>query len=1053
MKKIIISILLVFNVILLNAQTLDYYPTFGTNKVYVNKVQGKYTVEFTCTNCNMDFETQVGPFAERLMDNLYITSDLSGLVDAHNVYPVYIQSDNEEIYLFSEILLTFKPTTTQAEKNNIINTYNLTLKRTSTSFENYFCSDPMQDSRDIFNSGLVEYCHPNFFTRMQYDAIIPTDPYFNKQFYLHNTGQVINDGNSGTADADIDAPEAWDITKGNSNTIVAVIDAGIGGNHNDLPGSRIVFVPGCNVVAAYDPVQNDPNNPAPTSNVANNFHGQAVAGIVAATHDNEGVAGIAPNCKILPIRLGTGTIQNADLAVAMDLCVQNGAHIITNSYSFGIGTSIPVWEVAIKNAIAAGVSVLFSASNSANNHNNDPGQISYPSNPGLSGFSAFKGMHVVGATDRNDELAYYSPQNQPWHNNINICAPSHKAYFFQESSENLSVWTIDNPGADGLNSFPVFNTNHGITAGTFLPSAGSNFSHYAGRFGGTSAATPMVAGVLALMLDVNPCLDPHSLKDIINNSADKVGGYDYNYLNAQGHSQEVGYGRLNAFEAVKMAQYAHSTTLDLYIKDCDKDMGGVGSNYACWTTTDKSPDIWVRNMQVADVDNLEYYETVHQDAEYSATAPVYMYVNVRNKSCQASLGTEKLSVYWSVAATWQSWPQNWDGTDPTIGDVIANITLPVLQPGEIKTIEIPWTMPSALDPGGLSSSKPFCVLARIENSILDPIIANAGVESSNNIAINNMMVVDNINNIAFEAPDGRFFPIGEEILIGNPTEIARDFDLNFELQSGDLFTNGEIHLLTNEVGYGILSESSSFDQAGVKGIPENYEIIISASNIKLEDLSFGALERVPLFVGIVFFTDGASNQDEYKYLISQSDPDATNNLGGENIIFKKYPRNYFSANAGPDKVIKAGQSISLNAMSVPESVIYKWTNNSNGETFDGMNIQIAPNQTTDFTLQVISTSDGFMDTDDVEVKVLNGSIDLLVPNPVTNNLNVSYSLNNVTNAQLLLQPSSGSGPTYFTLDIESETCQIDMTNYPIGNYTLILICDGLSTDAENLLKL
>jgi hypothetical protein len=71
----------------------------------------------------------------------------------------------------------------------------------------------------------------------------------------------------------------------------------------------------------------------------------------------------------------------------------------------------------------------------------------------------------------------------------------------------------------------------------------------------------------------------------------------------------------------------------------------------------------------------------HENPEYQQSDSVYVYVRVRNKSCVASTGNEQLSLYWSKASSWSSWPQNWDGSQPTIGNKISTKLIPKLQPG------------------------------------------------------------------------------------------------------------------------------------------------------------------------------------------------------------------------------------------------------------------------------------------------------------------------------------------------------------------------------------
>jgi len=98
------------------------------------------------------------------------------------------------------------------------------------------------------------------------------------------------------------------------------------------------------------------------------------------------------------------------------------------------------------------------------------------------------------------------------------------------------VWTTDNPSG----GYNPDDTN------TYLPSSGYNYQAYTGRFGGTSAACPLVAGIAALMLSVNSDLDASDVEDIICDTAEQVGGYTY----TNGKSQEMGHGRVDACAAV-----------------------------------------------------------------------------------------------------------------------------------------------------------------------------------------------------------------------------------------------------------------------------------------------------------------------------------------------------------------------------------------------------------------------------------------------------------------------------------------------------------------------
>lgn len=364
---------------------------------------------------------------------------------------------------------------------------------------------------------------------------------------MHNTGQLTNHGNSGTNDADIDAPEAWDITLGSSDVLIAVIDQGVTPDHPDLPNSRQLRINGSNIGARVDGTNADV--PTPTGN---DNHGNACAGIIAASHNNEGIAGIAPNCVIMPIRVafGIGGNSSADFADAITFASDNGADIISNSWGGGAPSS--AIEDAIANAIAngrngRGVVVVFAAGNFRNNS----------ASPSFPASANIDGLICVGASDRNDAQSAYSPSGDA----LDVVAPSHRAYNSQNSNESYEIWTIDIPGFAGYNMVNSGREDNLTAVGSTLPSSGTNFLSYTGRMGGTSSSCPQVAGVAALMLSENPCLTALEVESIIKRNADKVGSFNYNHnSNRPGHSDEMGFGRLNAYRCLTDIVYIQDET-------------------------------------------------------------------------------------------------------------------------------------------------------------------------------------------------------------------------------------------------------------------------------------------------------------------------------------------------------------------------------------------------------------------------------------------------------------------------------------------------------------
>jgi subtilisin family serine protease len=189
----------------------------------------------------------------------------------------------------------------------------------------------------------IAYAEPNYVYRAA--ATFPTDPLFAQNWGLHNTGQAINGVGGGLPDADIDAPEAWDQTKGSPNVVVAVIDSGVEYRHPDLAGNIWANpdeVAGNGVdddgngfiddVRGWDFVDND-NAP-----LDYNDHGTHVSGTIGAIGSNAptpiGVTGVNWDVSIMPVR-GLDAYGSGDavgLADAVTYACDNGAHITNNSW-------------------------------------------------------------------------------------------------------------------------------------------------------------------------------------------------------------------------------------------------------------------------------------------------------------------------------------------------------------------------------------------------------------------------------------------------------------------------------------------------------------------------------------------------------------------------------------------------------------------------------------------------------------------------------------------------------------------------------------------------
>ena len=210
--------------------------------------------------------------------------------------------------------------------------------------------DAMELSRRYAQSALVEYAEPNYILFGQDRAHIPNDVLFANQWHLHNTGQ-----GGGTVDADIDAPEAWDITTGSPAVVIAAIDTGFDVTHPDLVPNLWVNsseIPGNGRDDDGNDLVDDVNgwNFADNNSLlAGGAHGTSVAGCAAARGDNLlGVSGSCPNCHLMLIRHGgvstpgdalwaTTTMKEAQ---AFDYARLKGAHIITCSFGYPARTPL-----------------------------------------------------------------------------------------------------------------------------------------------------------------------------------------------------------------------------------------------------------------------------------------------------------------------------------------------------------------------------------------------------------------------------------------------------------------------------------------------------------------------------------------------------------------------------------------------------------------------------------------------------------------------------------------------------------------------------------------
>ena len=273
----------------------------------------------------------------------------------------------------------------------------------------------------------VLYAEPNYRYRLQ---ALPDDPQMHQLWGLVNHGQTIR-GHRGSVDADLDAEQAWDLSTGSSDVIVAVVDSGVDMAHPDLSGN--IWTNPDEIINGIDDDGNgyiddvhgwdfttQTNDPVDTHG-----HGTRVAGIIGAVGNNAmGMSGVCWNVSIMPLRFISaadyGTV--ADAIRAIEYADAKGASVINLSWGG------PDYSQALKDAIdAAGALVVCAAGNDGSDLAASP---CYP--------ASFDSANIlsVGASNRDDAPAWFTNYSDHW---VDVAAPGIDIYSTAPSRQTLYV--------------------------------------------------------------------------------------------------------------------------------------------------------------------------------------------------------------------------------------------------------------------------------------------------------------------------------------------------------------------------------------------------------------------------------------------------------------------------------------------------------------------------------------------------------------------------------------------------------------------------------------
>lgn len=379
----------------------------------------------------------------------------------------------------------------------------------------------------LSETGLFAEAEPDLMPDSLIDSV-PNDPMFSYQWNLYNTGQW---GGQAYAGNDIKYRNSNDVSLGSASTIVAVIDQGVQMNHPDL---NIYSV-------SYDTM----NGSSPSQ--VRGDHATSCAGIIAAkTHNNLGVASIAPYCPIMSISHSLYNIPSiaSQLADGFNFAWRNGAAVISNSWG-GLSQS-SILEDAINNALTNGRNgkgcvVVFSSGN-----NN--GAVLYPAN-------SIDDIIVVGAMSPDGKRKSPSTiDNENWWGSnygatLDVVAPG------------VKIYTTDRTGSNGYAS------------GDYTPD-----------FNGTSSACPHVAATAALIIAEKPDITQKKVAEAISRSAVKLSSYSFSSQKTYGSwNNEVGYGLIDPKKAIQQAIGSKNITYNGAVSNTWKSL--IGSNITVQNAT------------------------------------------------------------------------------------------------------------------------------------------------------------------------------------------------------------------------------------------------------------------------------------------------------------------------------------------------------------------------------------------------------------------------------------------------------------------------------------
>ena len=465
--------------------------------------------------------------------NLFVVRDapkgaIQNVAGVEYVLPLlYLEDDDIPIYPTNRVAVQFRAGADPQLLYQLALTHGFDVEKRERGVNRYWLTvrdvsrtNPLALANYIHeNTEIAEYAAPDFVlpkVALEPDPIL--DPYYALQWHLD--GDVLKGAAAGS---DINAEAAWDsnygaTALGSSTVRVSILDECVEKWHPDL-------FP--NWAAGLD-LDNDPPDDDPSPD-GGQRHGTACAGVAVAAANSIGVRGACPSCGLIGVKFFGATVAEMAEGFYFSMDPNNdgdhsdGAAVLSNSWSFASGTLQPPEVVNAINTVATtgrngkGVLILFAAGNNDHTVN------------GVSAIAQLATTMAVGGTNSNAQHTEFSDVGPE----IGITTPTNDRGDDGVRFPWLDIVTVDNTGSSGYNGLPDLD--------------------YTNAFGGTSSATPLAAGILALIISQDESMTAAQARAILQHTAVRLDEPYGRFDPVTGHSHRFGFGRADAGQAIAAA--------------------------------------------------------------------------------------------------------------------------------------------------------------------------------------------------------------------------------------------------------------------------------------------------------------------------------------------------------------------------------------------------------------------------------------------------------------------------------------------------------------------